>query len=198
MYNKKELYALPNTRGAWQYYGENKDSDSKTDAPHLFRLIGSYPSLIFRMADNAAMPYTGEAAYIFPLYPDTESLAQEAVTTYKLDPARVQRAAEIVEGSRTNCQPAHRDENGEPINTPSYEIQAVKSQNANNSGWYLVRRGSCTCHDSREDGNICKHRIAAWMTRELAERPARIACEHGAQWAINEKNMKHAVEMAQA
>ena len=191
--NKKMTYSLKCANGAYMFLRET----NQEPFTHTFQLIGSVPPLTITTTDDAHEPYTGATAYNFPLYPDVESLAQEAVINFKLDPARVQRAAEIVRASRTNCQPARRDENGEPIQSPSYEVHAVKSQKDN--AWYVVKRGYCSCHDSREDGNICKHRVAAWITRELAERPARIAQAQGTEWAKKERavNMEAARNAAE-
>lgn len=91
-------------------------------------------------------------------------LAQEAVTIYGADPKRVQKAADLAR-QKAAVQQAHRDENGEQIK-PSLRVLAVKGS----SGWYVVKNGTCTCKDN-EQGNICKHRIAAWMHREAIARP---------------------------
>lgn len=111
--------------------------------------------------------YTPAAAYPVPQYPTTISLAQEAVTVYGLDPQRVQRAAEIIH-RRFAIVNAQRDEHGITISRPSIKVLAVESDRRN--GWYVVRAGSCTCKDN-EQGNTCKHRIAAWMYRESITRP---------------------------
>jgi len=93
------------------------------------------------------------------------TLAQEAATIYNLDPKRVQKAADLAR-NKYNIQPAKRDENGETIPHPSYKKVCVKGS----KGWYVVTQGSCTCEDNKR-GNVCKHRIAAWMQRETIARP---------------------------
>lgn len=105
-------------------------------------------------------------------YPTIASLAQEAATIYNLDPMRVQRAAEIVNKSRYNVQNAQRDENGVTIDSPSLKTLIVKSESGR--GWYVVTQGACTCEDHKR-GNTCKHRIAAWMHREMITRAHAVA-----------------------
>lgn len=124
---------------------------------------------------GAPLPYSVPAEDIHPFtMEDREEtghtvahLAQEAVTVYGLDPARVQRAAEIVLSSRTAVQIAKRDENGNPITNPNYKKLAVVGSKG---GWYVVTRGACTCKD-HANGHTCKHRIAAWMKKESIARP---------------------------
>ena len=91
-------------------------------------------------------------------------LAQEAAVLFGQDPARINRAVEIVRTSHA-VQNANRDESGQEIQ-PSLNCLCVKGS----SGWYVVRPGSCTCEDSKR-GHTCKHRIAAWMHRESIIRP---------------------------
>ena len=108
-------------------------------------------------------------------YPNTATLATEAVLLYKLDPARVQRGATIA-NQRGMIVLAKRDENGVEIK-PDYNVIAVRSP-SNPRGWYIVRKGSCTCPDAA-GGTVCKHRIAAWIYKELHLRPVRIAYQSG-------------------
>ncbi len=103
-----------------------------------------------------------------------ESLAAEARSRWpSIDPARLERALEIVKASNWNVQPARRDENEQPI-APSLEVLIVHGRH----GWYVVRRHSCTCPDSRS-GHVCKHRLAAWLYREIVTRPIKEAYEEG-------------------
>lgn len=90
------------------------------------------------------------------------NLCAEAVQKFKLDPARVMRAAQDIAFTAGMMGNATRDEFGNAISpTP-----AVKWVRGSKGGFYTVRRGSCTCHDSRVDGNKCKHRIASWLHDE--------------------------------
>lgn len=121
---------------------------------------------------GAVLPYSVPAANLSeytnttpPQCGDTiATLAQEAAVIYKLDPKRVQKAAEIAR-NKYSVQPAKRDEYGNEIK-PSYSVLCVKGS----SGWYVVKKNFCTCEDHKR-GHVCKHRIAAWMTKEMIARP---------------------------
>ncbi len=78
-----------------------------------------------------------------------------------VDPDRVLRAAELVTSSPYNILPARRDEHDQPIK-PDHDVLAIRGQ----QGWYVVRKHSCTCQDHAR-GNVCKHRIAAWIHQQL-------------------------------
>ncbi len=92
------------------------------------------------------------------MYPVLRDLAEQARATWpQIDPARLERAVELVEASSTNVQQAHYDEDGGRI-TPSLEVLIVRGSH----GWYVVRKHSCTCPDHRS-GHVCKHRLAAWL-----------------------------------
>jgi len=119
-------------------------------------------------------------------YPNIATLCTEAALLYKLDTARVQRAATITNTLGMIVLAKH-DENGETI-APSYDVIAVRSQ-SNPRGWYIVRKGSCTCPDAAR-GTVCKHRITAWIYKELHLRPAQIAYESGRTG--NYTNAQHA------
>jgi hypothetical protein len=120
-----------------------------------------------RVLSADVQPYTPAAAYQPTGPADLVTLAQEAVTIYALDPARVQRAAQIAHRRYTIIN-AYKDEHGITIPRPSLNVLAVESDTRR--GWYVVRPGSCTCKDN-ENGHTCKHRIAAWMHRESIIRP---------------------------
>ena len=84
-----------------------------------------------------------------------QSLAAEAESRWQVDPARLQKAIEIVT-NRTSIYSQMCDK-GE------YD---VRSQTALNS-WHHVdtNRHTCTCKDSMT-GHVCKHRLAVWLFRE--------------------------------
>lgn len=87
-------------------------------------------------------------------------LAEIAVNKYNLDPARVDRAVEML-AKHPNI--IHHDING--LATVPSLTDATKS--------YSVTRGACTCADSAK-GSICKHRIALWMWAQVNRtQPAR-------------------------
>ncbi len=131
------------------------------------------PSVITTIADvhliGAPLPYCVPAdtvhaytpADAFPRHEffNVVDLAQEAVLTFGTDPERVMSAEDLVHSKSVHL--AQRNEAGFPI-TPSLDVFIVHGSR----GWYVVRRGSCTCSDHTK-GNLCKHRIAAWMYREL-------------------------------
>ena len=89
-------------------------------------------------------------------------LAQRAVIKYSLDPMRVQKAHDLAsregwiiprDGSLMVKSQSFDDYNFQSVKNPKGKI-------------YSVSQSSCTCKDT-ERGNICKHRIAAWMYREM-------------------------------
>lgn len=93
-------------------------------------------------------------------YMDSQTIfdiCTEAVIRYHLDPARVLRGA-IISTKRGMIGNASRDENGEPI-TPNPRVKWIRGSKG---GFYTVKKGFCTCEDHK-NGNICKHRIAAWI-----------------------------------
>lgn len=91
-------------------------------------------------------------------------LAQEAATIFNAEPMRVQKAANLCRDPYA-VQNARFDFLGEPIK-PTLKALIVKGS----KGWYNVSLKACTCKDHTQ-GNICKHRIAAWMHREAIIRP---------------------------
>ena len=92
------------------------------------------------------------------------ALAQEAAVIYNLEPQRIAKAADLARNPYS-VQQARRDEHENPINK-SIKVLCVKGS----SGWYVVRPNFCTCPDHTR-GNVCKHRIAAWIHREAIVRP---------------------------
>ena len=80
--------------------------------------------------------------------------AEKAIQKYRLDPARVDRAVEIV--IRKNI----RYINGIAEITASDEKE-----------FYSVTLKSCTCPDSTVNKQICKHRIALWMYEQATPAP---------------------------
>ena len=160
MPNHSPLYSVKGYKGAHVLRGVRVTAEFGETAD--LQLIGA--SLPFSVPCSDVQTYTQAEAM-------TEGdavtlLAQEAVLFYGQDPARVQRAADLARKPYA-VQNAQRDEAGEGIPRPSLSVMCVKGQS---SGWYVVRPGSCTCPDHK-NGNTCKHRIAAWMHRELIIRP---------------------------
>ena len=87
-----------------------------------------------------------------------QSLAQEAINKWHVDPARMQKAVEIVM-NRYQIYNQH---------CPEGEYD-VRSQNVN--AWYHVntKKHTCTCPDSQK-GYVCKHRLAVWLYVEIQRR----------------------------
>lgn len=142
------LYNLKNHEGAWKFL-ELRETEAGTIATVQF--IGA--PLPISADPQDLTPYTGEAAqYNDPI----ATLAQRAAIVYKLDPARINRACNII---RTDNPPMIRE---------ATEHLRITSSNGKKS--YRVAQKSCDCYDSQK-GNICKHRIAAWMYRELHPEP---------------------------
>ncbi len=135
------------------------------------QLIGALLPFSVPIADLT--PFTPADRFPSQKYATLASLAQEAVTVYGLDPARVQRAVMLLQ-NRTNVQQARYDELGEAI-TPSLDKLIVKAESK--PGWYVVTRGVCNCKDHSQ-GNVCKHRIAAWIFREVISRNQVAARRH--------------------
>lgn len=101
-----------------------------------------------------------------------QTLADEAIQKFSLDPARVDRALNIIANHTVIM--ARVDEEGNAI-TPTREAYAVKSparkSNQPDPCWHIVRPSAktCTCYDSHA-GHICKHRIAVYLYTELPRR----------------------------
>ena len=77
-----------------------------------------------------------------------------------VDPARLERALVIV--TSRGLEMARQDEHGKPIE-PSWEVLIVRGT----SQHYIVRKGNCTCPDSAIAHHICKHRLAAYIFKQL-------------------------------
>ena len=152
--------------GAWLYIGPSRNADTQD---HV-RMESLGNNIILETHPENIQP-----ASLYVLHhglPSIATLATEAAILYRLDPARIQRAYNILLKGRIIA--AKRDQYGE-IPPTARDIRtraAVLSQTG--SGWYEVSRKKCSCHDSDIDGNVCKHRIAVWMLIELQDRPARI------------------------
>lgn len=86
-----------------------------------------------------------------------------------LDPARVARAVELV-CKKGMVMAAQRDEHGNPIQATK-TLTIVRSSTGN--GYYYVRAKSCTCPDHIK-GNVCKHRIAAYIMHTFLDEYQRI------------------------
>ena len=92
-----------------------------------------------------------------------QDLAKEITFNWKVDPARLQAALDIV-AQRTAiyfkyCPPG------------CFDVRA------SSKGWYRVdtRARTCTCEDSTR-GNVCKHRIAVWIyTQQIARTNAEVS-----------------------
>jgi hypothetical protein len=93
-------------------------------------------------------------------------IAKETLAKYpQVDPERMKRAVELADAR--NLHIAGYDENGEAIPRPSYDAMIIKGS----KGWYIIRPKAhkCTCPDCKK-GNICKHRLAVYLYRELLRR----------------------------
>ena len=157
--NKTTLYSIKGYQGAHSII-DMRDTDSGTIA--TVQLIGS--ALPFSAALPDLTPY--QTTNALPTDSDIITLlAQEAAILYGADPERINKAAELARQPYA-IQNARKDFLGEPIK-PSLNTLIVKGH----AGWYLVSKGSCTCPDSTKRGQVCKHRIAAWMHREAIIRP---------------------------
>ncbi len=154
------LYAVKNHTGAHVLTRTTEAHHEPTnDTPTLYAclyLIGGGESFTVR-ADEIA-PFTMEA--IYQGGDMITALAQEAAVIYGADPARVDRAASLARNPY-QVQQARRGHNGEKV-TPSLNLLCVQGSKG---GWYLVSHGKCQCEDHKR-GEVCKHRIAAWMHRE--------------------------------
>jgi len=82
-----------------------------------------------------------------------------------LDPARIGRAVELV-CKKGMVFTANRDEHGNSIQPRGEKLTIVRSSTG---GYYYVRKGSCTCPDHLK-GNICKHRIAAYVNHTFLDK----------------------------
>ena len=123
-------------------------------------LIGAISSFAAQMADLTPYQLSNAMTEGDPI----TLLAQEAATIFNADPARVQKAANLARDPYA-VQNARYDYLGNPIK-PTLKALIVKGS----AGWYNVSLKSCTCPDHAK-GNICKHRIAAWMHREAIIKP---------------------------
>ena len=96
-----------------------------------------------------------------------QELAEEVIQKWSAEPKRVERALKIV-NTRGMVMMAQKDEHDHAIE-PSEALIIVRA--SSQRGWYFVRRmdHSCTCMDHRK-GNLCKHRIAAYLYIELPKR----------------------------
>jgi hypothetical protein len=150
------LYAVKNHTGAHSLRDLRETDAGEIATVHL---IGA--DLPYDVDRRDLTPYTTDSAYTGDAL---IMLAQEAAILYGQDPGRINRATEIARRRGMVLQ-AHRDEDGNAI-SPSLSTICVRGA----TGWYIVRPGSCTCQDTAH-GHVCKHRIAAWMHREIIIRP---------------------------
>lgn len=97
-----------------------------------------------------------------------EMVAAEVETRFPtIDDARLQRALKIARNRtmiyNAKCPPGQYD---------------VRSENGNN--WYRVdlKKHTCTCEDNKR-GNVCKHRLAAYIYSEQIARSIAAALEDG-------------------
>ena len=157
MKEKPVLYSVKGYKGAHVLTDLRETNQGTTATVQLIGAISPFNATLsdltpFTMADK----FEGD--------PITQ-LAQEAATIYGQDPQRIQKAAALAR-TKGEVQPANRDYMGEQIKNPSMKTLIVKGR----AGWYIVERGNCQCPDNKK-GNTCKHRIAAWMYREMIARP---------------------------
>lgn len=156
------LYTIKSHPGAHILH-HVRDTESGTIAD--VQLVGAPLPFSVPVSDVADYQPATAAPYQAATPGDIIALAQEALTVYALDPGRIARAADLARDPY-KVQQAKRDVFGGPIK-PTLNNLIVK---ASKNGWYMVTRGSCTCKDHTR-GNVCKHRIAAWMHRESIIRP---------------------------
>jgi hypothetical protein len=94
------------------------------------------------------------------LFQTPEEIASKILVHFpRVDPARITRALDLVNSHAITT--AKRDEKGAEI-LPTWEILEMPGSQCP----YIVRKGSCTCPDNLT-GHICKHRIAAYIFREI-------------------------------
>lgn len=153
----KTIYTVKGYKGAHMLI-DMRDTDTDTICEVM--LIGALNSFSTPMADLAPYQLADALTEGDPI----TLLAQEAATIFNADPARVQKAANLCRDPYA-VQNARYDFLGEPIK-PTLKALIVKGAH----GWYNVSLKACTCKDHTQ-GNICKHRIAAWMHREAIIRP---------------------------
>jgi hypothetical protein len=155
-----QLYAVKDHPGAHLFI-EMRDTDSGTWA--RMHLIGA--PLPFDARPEDCTPYNpaedspqedNTAVEIWHKIDSIVLLAQRAAIQYRLDPPRIIRACNIL-----------RAENPGMVKECEGYLQITSS---NMRQTYRVTKGLCECHDHSK-GNICKHRIAAWMYRELHPTP---------------------------
>lgn len=147
------LYTLKNNPGLWQFV----KIESGENAPSTFTRFGF-------IAEPVTVPSLDATAYTGAGSDEIEKLAIKAVREFGIDEGRAHRAALIIrynnpaEGERDFI---YRTSRGETF---------IKS--AEGKTHYRATPKTCECPDSAIRGNICKHRIAAWMheKRHGAER----------------------------
>lgn len=110
-------------------------------------------------------------------------LANEIKEKWNLETGRVEKAVKLA-STRGMVLNALRNEHGQSI-TPSENLIIVRGSKG---GFYYVRMSqkSCTCIDHKR-GNVCKHRIAAYLSTEL---PKRIADNVRRKAARNSKRVQ--------
>jgi len=93
-----------------------------------------------------------------------QQLAEEALKRWRIEPARMSRALEILEHPH--------------MIYPSKTTAGAHSVRDSQGGWYEVNlsRRSCSCTDSAQ-GHICKHRLAVYLYTEQIERTFRLIQE---------------------
>lgn len=153
----KTIYTVREYKGAHMLI-DMRDTDAGTICEVM--LIGALNSFSAQMADLTPYQLADALTEGDPI----TLLAQEAATIFNAEPMRVQKAANLCRNPYA-VQNARFDFLGEPIK-PTLKALIVKGSH----GWYNVSLKACTCKDHAQ-GNICKHRIAAWMHREAIIRP---------------------------
>lgn len=157
----KTIYTVKGYKGA-HILIDMRDTDSGTICEVM--LIGALTSFSAPMTDLTPYQLADALTEGDPI----TLLAQEAATIFNAEPMRVQKAANLCRDPYA-VQNARFDFMGEKIK-PTLKNLIVKGAH----GWYNVSLKACTCKDHTQ-GNICKHRIAAWMHREAIIRPLVIA-----------------------
>ena len=163
------LYNLKDKQGAYRFI-DIRDTEAGVVAD--VQLIGAGLPISADPADLTT--YAGEAV----TFPDKlTTLAQRAAVIYKLDPARIDRACNIV-----------RAENPSMIQEHSAYLLITGSKDKK----YQVTKGSCECADHKK-GNVCKHRIAANFYREI--HPEQTTTKYYARRYCIECLVEHWVEL---
>lgn len=153
----KTIYTVKGYKGAHMLI-DMRDTDSGTICEVM--LIGALTSFSTQMTDLTPYQLADALTEGDPI----TLLAQEAATIFNAEPMRVQKAANLSRDPYA-VQNARFDFLGNPIK-PTLKNLIVKGS----AGWYNVSLKACTCPDHSK-GNTCKHRVAAWMHRELIVRP---------------------------